>query len=69
MPFVVVFIKPEAAPAIAEDEMLDLLELEPHIPVISCSSELSEDKVHISFDREDIEQVLLALVEQIEAEG
>jgi hypothetical protein len=67
LPFVVVFIEPEA-PAIVEDEMRELLELEPHIPVISCSSELNEDRVHISFDRKDIERVLLALVEQIEAE-
>lgn len=44
LPFVVVFIESKP-PAMAPDEMLNLLELEPHIQVISCSFKMRDRAV------------------------
>ena len=72
LPFVVVPVAPTTParplPAVSLEEMPDLLDLEPHIPIISCPLEYSlEDIKHLNFpfSREDVERILSTLVEQI----
>jgi hypothetical protein len=73
LPFVVVPIELRTPafplPALPWGEVADLLELEPHIPVISCPLKYNYESIeqhHFSFSSEDVERVLVALVEQIE---
>jgi hypothetical protein len=61
LPFVVVPVEPEGSPVLALEEVLDVLEIDPTVPIVRCSMQRG-----YTFAPEDIERVLEALIEQIE---
>jgi hypothetical protein len=79
LPFVVVPVEPYPpdypSPVMSLKEMSDMLDLEPHIPVISCTlifdniGEGVNKEALFPFSREDVERVLSVLMEQVETEG
>ncbi len=66
LPFVVVAVEYQRSPNLALEEVLDVLEIDPTIPVVRCSIDEKISMGRDTFAPEDIERVLVALVDQIE---